>query len=175
MSTELIAAWVYKKGELTKQKMDNWILGIAVVISLLLTFTVAWPFTYTHIPFSGKIDTLLLLLVFFGCAVIVYYGLRLFSGSLFTLYTKIAGIEEEEILFTNKRIATANKIWALNSDTKKLTAVSFARSKNSALIFKVTETKPGKNPVSHTIKIPVPLGELRNAAKVYVYFKNVLV
>jgi hypothetical protein len=43
MATELITGWVYKKGELTKQKMDNWIIGIAAVAALLLTVTVAWP------------------------------------------------------------------------------------------------------------------------------------
>ena len=175
MSTELITAWVYKKGELAKQRMENWILVIAVVISLLLTFTVAWSLTYTHFLFTRKINSLLLLLIFFGIAIIAYYVVKIFSGSLFMLYSKIAGIEEEEILFTNQKIATTNKTWVLNSEMKKLTSVSFADSKKRELVFKGTETKPGKRPVNYTINIPVPLGEFRNAAKVYVYFKNVLV
>src|SRR5882724_11381990 len=141
MSTELITAWVYKKGELAKQRMGNWIIGITVLISLLLTFTAAWPLTYTHLPFTKKIKALLLLLVFFGIAAIVYYVLKLFSGSLFMLYSKIAGIKEEEILFTNQKIATAHKIWVLNSETKKLTSVSFADSKSRELVFKGIETK----------------------------------
>lgn len=174
MRTELITAWVYKKGELAKQRMEKRILGITVLISLLLSLTVAWPLTYTYLPFTGKINAFLLLLVFFVIAIIVYYLLRIFSDGLFMLYTKIAGIEEEEILFTNQKIATANKIWVLNSEVKKLTSVSFADSKKRKLVFKGTETKPGKSPVSYTINIPVPLGEFRNAAKVYVYFKNVL-
>ena len=175
MSTVLITTWVYKKGELAKQRMENWILGVAVIISLLLTFTVAWPLTYTHLPFTGKINSLLLLLVFFGIAIVAYYVLKIFSGSLFMLYTKISGVEEEEILFTNQKIATAKKIWVLNNKVKKLTSVSFAGSKKRELVFKGTETKPGKRPVNYTINIPVPLGEFRNAAKVYVYFKNALV
>jgi len=174
MSTELIAAWVYKKGELTKQKMDDWIIGIAVVVSLVLTVTIAWPATHTHIPFTGKINKWLLLLVFFGIATIVYYSLTFFSGSLFMLYKTIAGVEEQEILFTNQKITSTHKTWILNDEVKKLTAVNFSKSKNSELVFKITETKTGKSPVKHTINIPVPLGELRNAEKVYDYFKGKL-
>jgi hypothetical protein len=51
-----------------------------------------------------------------------------------------------------------------------LTAVNFSNSKNSELVFKITETKPGKSPVKLTVNIPVPMGELRNAEKVYDYF-----
>ncbi len=175
MGTELITAWVYKKGELTKQKMDNWILGIAVIVSLALTVTVAWPYTHTGIPFTGKINKWLLLLVFFGMALIVYYVLKFFSGSLFMLYSTIAGVEVEEILFTNQKITSTHKTWILNDDIKKLTAVNLSGSKNKELVFKVTETKPGKTPVKHTINIPVPIGEFRNAEKVCDYFKNTLV
>jgi hypothetical protein len=171
MSTELITGWVYKKGELTKQKMDNWIIGIAAVAALLLTVTVAWPLTYTHLPFTGKINKWLLLIVFFGIAILVYYILKFFSGSLFMLYSTIAGIKEEEIIFTNHKITSTNKTWVLNDEIKKLTKVSFATAKDSELVFKGTETKPGKTAVNYTITIPVPVGELRNAEKVYEYFK----
>jgi len=170
MGTELITSWVYKKGELTKQKMDNWLIGIATVASLLLTFTIAWQATHTNIPFTGKLNKWLLLLVFFGIAGVVYYILKFFSGSMFLLYTAIAGIEEEEILFTDQKITSTHKTWVLNDEVKKLTAVNFFNSKNRVLEFKLTETKPGKSPVKHTINIPVPLGELRNAEKVYDYF-----
>ena len=171
MGTELIAGWIYKKGELVKQRMDSWVLGIAAVASLVLTFTVAWPLTHTDIPFTGKINQWLLLLVFFGIAVIIYYILKLFSASIFMLYSKIAGIKEEEIIFTNQKITSTNKTWVLNDDTKKLATVNFTASKNSELVFKGTTIKPGKQPVNYTITIPVPLGELRNAEKVHQYFK----
>ncbi|WP_460560751.1 hypothetical protein [Ferruginibacter profundus] len=171
MATELITGWVYKKGELTRQKMDNRIIGIAVIISLILTFTVAWPLTHTGIPFTGKINKWLLLIVFFGIAILAYYSLKFFSGSIFMLYSKIAGIKEEEIIFTSHKITSTNKTWVLNNEIKKLTKVSFTTAKNNELVFKGTETKPGKTPVNYTITIPVPLGELRNAEKVYEYFK----
>lgn len=171
MGTELIAGWIYKKGELVKQQMDSWVLGIAAVASLVLTFTVAWPLTHTDIPFTGKINQWLLLLVFFGIAIIIYYILKLFSASIFMLYSKIAGTKEEEIIFTNQKITSTNKTWVLNDDTKKLATVNFTASKNSELVFKGTTTKPGKQSVKYTITIPVPLGELRNAEKVYEYFK----
>ncbi|MGG9961624.1 hypothetical protein [Ferruginibacter sp. SUN106] len=171
MATEFITGWVYKKGELTRQKMDNWIIGIAVVASLILTFTVAWPLTHTGIPFTGKINKWLLLIVFFGIAILLYYSLRFFSGSLFMLYGKIAGIKEEEIIFTNHKITSTNKTWVLNDEIKKLTKVSFTTAKDNELVFKGTATKPGKTPVNYTVTIPVPLGELRNAEKVYEYFK----
>jgi len=174
MSTELIAAWVYKNGELAKQKMDNQIVGIAAVIALVLTFTVAWPITHTNIPFTGKINKFLLLLVFFGIAIMLYYILKLFSGSLFMLYKKIAGVKEVEILFTDHKIASTNKTWVLNDDIKKLVSVNFNTSKSKELVFKGTETKPGKSPVSYTIYIPVPVGELRNAEKIKEYFAGKL-
>jgi hypothetical protein len=113
----------------------------------------------------------LLLIVFFGIAVLVYYILKFFSGSLFMLYSKIAGIKEEEIIFTSHKITSTNKTWVLNDEIKKLTKVSFAAAKDSELVFKGTETKPGKTLLNYTITIPVPVGELRNAEKVYEYFK----
>lgn len=175
MGAELITSWTYKKGELTRQKMDSWILGIATIASLVLTFTVAWPLTHTSIPFTGKLNKWLLLLVFFGIAVVLYYLLRFFSGSLFKLYSAIAGIKVEEILFTNQKIASTNKTWILNDESRKLTAIHFSGEKNKALIFTVTENEPEKNPVKHTINIPVPVEEFGNGEKVYAYFIKALV
>lgn len=172
MGAELITSWTYKNGELTRQKMDSWILGIATIASLVLTFTIAWPLTHTSIPFAGKLNKWLLLFVFFGIAVVLYYILRFFSGSLFKLYSAIAGVQVEEILFTNQKITSTNKTWILNDEIRKLTAIHFTEEKNKALIFTVTENQPGKNPVKHTINIPVPVEEDGNAAKVYTYFEK---
>ena len=174
MNAELISSWIYKKGELTRQKMDDWIMGAAVVLAALLTFTVAWPLTSTHLPFTGKINKFLLLLVFFGIALLLYYILKLFSGSIFAVYSVVAGIKEEEIIFTSYKITSTRKTWVLTDDIKKLTAVQLRTKKNSALVFKGTSTSPGKTPVQYSITIPVPVGERRNAEKVYDYFKALL-
>ena len=87
------------------------------------------------------------------------------------LYQKLTGIKEEEILFTDSKITSTNKTWVINNDIKKIVSVDFSTSKESELVFKGTETKPGKSPVKYTITIPVPVGELRNAEKVYEFFK----
>jgi hypothetical protein len=171
MGTELIAAWVYKKGELAKKKLDNWLVGIAAIISIAFTFIIALPILKTNIPFTGKISNFLLLLTWLASFGLLYYILKLFSGSIFMLYQKIAGIKEEEILFTDSKIKSTNKTWVINDDIKKIASVDFSTSKNSELVFKGTSAKPGKSPVRYTITIPVPVGELRNAEKVYQYFK----
>ena len=59
MGTELIAGWIYKKGELVKQRMDSWVLGIAAVASLVLTFTVA-----SFLVSSFSTHVLLVLVIF---------------------------------------------------------------------------------------------------------------
>jgi hypothetical protein len=171
MSTELIAAWVYKKGELAKKKLDGWLVAIAAIISIAFTFIIAWPILKTNIPFTGKISNFLLLLTWLVSFGLVYYILKLFSGNIFMLYRAIVGIKEEEILFTDSKITSTNKSWVINNEIKKITSVDFSSAKNSELIFKGTETRPGKSPVKYTINIPVPVGEMRNAEKVYEYFK----
>ncbi len=171
MSTELIASWVYKNGELAKLKLDNWLVGIASILSIAFTFFVAAPLLKTNIPFTGKISNFLILITWLASFGLVYYILKLFSGSIFMLYQKIAGIKEEEILFTDSKVTSTNKTWVINNEIKKIASVQFLTAKNSELIFKGTETKPGKSPVQYTITIPVPVGELRNAEKVYEYFK----
>jgi hypothetical protein len=170
MSTELIAAWVYKKGELVKMKMDSWLVGIAAIISIAFTF-IAMPVLKTNIPFTGKISNFLILLTWLASFGLVYYILRFFSENIFVLYQKLTGIKEEEILFTNTRIASTNKTWVISNDIKKIISVDLSTSKKAELVFKGTETKPGKSPVKYTINIPVPVGEMRNAEKVCEYFK----
>ena len=174
MGTELIAAWVYKKGELVKKKMDSWLIGIAAIVSIVFTLTLAWPILKTNIPYTGKVSNFLLLLTWFFVFGLVYYILRVFSKNIFMLYQKIAGIKEEEILFTNNRIASTNKTWVINNGIKKIVSVDFSASKESELVFKGIETRPGKNPLKYRITIPVPLGEFRNAEKVCEYFKTKL-
>ncbi|MEI9957556.1 MAG: hypothetical protein WDM90_14955 [Ferruginibacter sp.] len=172
MSTALIASWVYTKGELGKKKLDSWMVGIAAIIALALTFTFVWPLLQTNIPFTGKISNFIFIIVLFIIGIVVYYILSFFSGSIYFVYKKITGIKEEEILFTANKITSTNKTWILNDDIKKLVSVKFDATKNKELVFKGTETKPGKTAINYTISIPVPANETANAEKVYAYFKS---
>jgi len=172
MSTELIASWIYSKGELGKKKLDSWMVGIAAIIALALTFSFVWPLLQTDIPFTGKISKFIFIAVLFIVGVIVYYILSFFSGSIYFIYIKITGVKEEEILFTVNKITSTNKTWILNDDIKKLVSVKFNGTKNKELVFKGTETKPGKTAANYTISIPVPANEISAAEKVYAYFKS---
>jgi putative transposon-encoded protein len=171
MGTELIAAWIYKNGELVKQRMKHFFLAIAVIIALLLTFTLAWPMVSSGVPFFKKAVSWKILLFFFTSVTILYYILKLFSDGIFLLYKKIIDPENEEILFTSNKITSTKKTWILNDESRKLVSVQFRAAKKKELVFKGTVTKMGSHPANYTIYIPVPVGELRNAEKIYNYFK----
>jgi hypothetical protein len=170
MGPELIAAWVYKRGELVQQQMDNFFFAVAAIIALLLTFTLAWPLVSSNIPFIKKAVSWKILLFFFLSATLAYYILKLFSKSIFLIYKKIVDPPYEEILFTSNKITSTNKTWILNDEAIKFVSVHLSTAKRKELVFKVTETRQGKRPVNHTIYIPVPTGEYRNAEKVKAYF-----
>lgn len=174
MGTELIAAWVYKKGELVQQRMNNFFFAAAIIIALGLTFTLAWPLVSSSIPFFKKAVSWKILLFFFLSATLGYYILKIFSKSIFLIYKKIGDPQDEEILFTSNKITSTNKTWILNDEHNKLLHVKFAATKKNELIFKIQTTKVGRRPANSTIYIPVPFGELRNAEKVKVYFDNKL-
>lgn len=161
MGTELIAAWIYKNGELVKQRMQGLSLVMATVIAMLLSFAIARPLLSWQT-----------LLLFFTLATVCYYIIKQLSNDIFLLYKKIADPEDEEILFTSNKITSTKKTWILNDDSRKLVSVQFNATKNKLLVFKGTITKPGSKPVNYTIGIPVPLGELRNAEKICNYFKS---
>ncbi|MGC4101610.1 hypothetical protein [Ferruginibacter sp.] len=174
MSTRLIIGWVYKKGELAQQQLDNWIAGITAICSIVLTVVVIGPTLKTNIPFTSKVSSSFTLLGMCILIIIIYWILKIIVGSIFDLYQKIKGIKEEEILFTDNKITSTYKTWILNDDCRQLTMVKFDSPKKELLEFKGTETKAGKKPFSYTVSIPVPKEELEAAEKILEHFKGKL-
>lgn len=172
MGTELIAAWIYKNGELMKQRMEKLFFAVAAIIASLLTFTLF--LISNSIAFFAAATSWKMLAFFFLLATLLYGILRILCNDIFLVYKKIVNPEDEEILFTSNKIASTKKTWILNNEVKKLVSVHFNTTKRKELLFKVIEIRPGKRPVRYTIYIPVPMGEFRNAEKVKAYFDKKL-
>jgi hypothetical protein len=172
-NNELITGWVYKKGELTRQKIDGWNLGIAAITSILITIAVVIPIADLDPTVKGKLGYWLILLSFFGITILINFLLKIFSGTVFGIYKYIFGIKEEEILFTNNKITSTNKTWVLNDNEKKLSTVKLNNARKiTELNFKGIEKKTGKSETTYTIDIPVPQEEIQAAEKIIAYFNQ---
>ncbi|MBS1510646.1 MAG: hypothetical protein JST86_07400 [Bacteroidetes bacterium] len=174
MSSGIIIGWSYKNGELARRELDSWMAGIATIIGFALTFIVIDPALQTGIPGLGKIVNFILLLALLATVFMTYKILQLFSSTIFSIYRKIKNIKEQEILFTDNKITSTAETWILNSDTRKLTNVSFSSPHKKELIFKGTEQQPGKRPTAYTIHIPIPKEETGNAETICAYFTEKL-
>ncbi len=170
-NNELITGWTYTRGELAHQKLDNWNIGIAAIAALIISSVAAWPLINWDPSAKGKISGWVFVVAFFIIAVIIYYLLKIFSGSVFFLYKKLFGVKEEEIIFTSNKITSTNKTWILNDETRQLKEVKLNSSnKTTELCFKGVENKVGKSPVNYTVNIPVPGEFIPEAEKVKQYF-----
>lgn len=174
MSSGIIIGWVYTNGELARQRIDNRVAGITVVLAFLMTFIFIYPLLQVNIPFTGKIKKWLLLFALLAVAAILYYILALSWKVFFLIYKKIKTVKEEEILFTDNKIASTHKTWILNSDSKKLDSVKLSAPKNRQLVFKGKEIREGKIAGNYSIYIPVPKDQQDNAQKIALYFKDKL-
>ena len=174
MGSGLIIGWAYTNGELVQQRIDNRITGIIVVLSFLVSFIFIYPVLQVNIPLTGKIKKWLLLFSLLAVAATLYYTLALLWKCLFLAYKNIAAVKEEEILFTDNKIASTHKTWILNSDSKKLASVELSAPKNRQLVFKGKEIRAGKMAGSYSIYIPVPKDQQQNAQKIAAYFENKL-
>jgi len=171
MDNKLIAGWVYKKGELAKKRLDNFIIGLSMLISFAICMLAMLPVAAIG-PVKEKLGTWLFIIAFIIIGVVIYFVLRLCFNALFSIYKKISGIGEEEIIFTYKRISSTNKSWVLNDRENKLTSITFMNKGHKiALMFKGVNGKQGKTKTNFMITIPVPEEEKRTAEKVYNYYQ----
>ena len=170
---EMITGWVYKKGELTRKRINDWNLGIAIILSLILSAVITYPLIdKDYVLLRGKIGGWMYVIVAILLGIIIYFLLKTFSNIIFNIYKMIFGIKDEEIIFTNYKISSTKKTWILNDEINKLTSVKLdTNGKTSELNFKVTEQKPGKSEYGYTVAIPVPMDEMANAEKICNYFK----
>jgi len=174
-TNEFITGWVYKKGELARRRLNNFTIGLSAAISLVVCLLVVFPLTQLDPTIKGKIGDWVFFMAFVGLAVLIYFVLKFFFTALFGIYKKLSGVGEEEIIFTNKKITSTKKTWMLNDESTRLTSVTFSTDgKAPSLVFKGIEQKPGKSPYTYNVELPVPKEEIRNAEKVYAYFKSKL-
>ncbi len=172
---ELITGWVYKKGELIRQRIYNRNMILAMILSLVISLILLWPLLSWNHPLKGKIGDWILIIVFILFTVVIKFLLKIFSGTVFSVYKKIFGVKEEEIIFTNYKITSTNKTWILNDESNQLTNVMFsADNKSPELTFKGTANRPGKPSTTYSIDIPVPPNEKVNAEKIRSYFQQKL-
>ncbi|MEP6674986.1 MAG: hypothetical protein ABJA78_07520 [Ferruginibacter sp.] len=169
---EMITGWIYKKGELTRKRINDWNLGIAIIISLILSAVITYPLIdKNYILLRGRIGGWMYVIVLIILVIVIYFLLKTFSAVIFNLYKMIFGVKDEEIIFTNYKISSTKKTWILNDDVNKLVSVKLdTSSKIAELNFKGTEQKPGKAEYGYNIVIPVPSEEMVNAEKICSYF-----
>jgi hypothetical protein len=175
IKNEILASWVYKKGELAKQRLAKKTAIVAFVTGVIIFVSIVFPLKLWDVVFFKKATVWLLLAILLLVVGAVYYLLHFFSGIVFGVFKKVVAIKEEEVIVTSAKIITENKTWMLHSEQRSLTEVVYNSSKNpSEIIFRGQEARPGNASSRFVVKLPLPKEEHDNGEKIYNYFKQLV-
>jgi hypothetical protein len=173
VKNEMLASWVYKNGELAKQRFMEKTGVIAMITGLVLFIAVMYPLILWDTIVFNKITGWIILIALFAIVGLVYYLLQFFSGILFSICKKIIRVKAEEVVVTSAKIITEKKTWILRDETHLLTTVAFDNKiKPAELLFKGKQVEAGMAEKFFTVKLPVP--EDAGGEKIYNYFKKLL-
>ncbi len=171
----MLASWVYRHGELVRQRLIKKIAAIAFITGVVLVVVVICPLFFGNEIMVKNTVARLVFITFFLFVVIVYCRPDFFSGLLLKGKKKIIPVEEEEVIITSAKIITEKKTWVLNNEKKELCSVEWDNAaKPGELIFRGTESMPGKADRRFSVRLPVPPHEYHSGEKIYHYFKQLL-
>jgi hypothetical protein len=175
VKNELLASWVYRQGELAKQRFMEKTGLVALIAGLLLFIAIMYPLILWDTIVFNKITGWILVIALFIIVGIVYWLLQLFSGMVFGVYKKLVNIKAEEVIVTSSKIIAEKKTWILSDEKHVLTGVEFnEKVKPGQLIFKGKEIDKGQPGTSFTVTLPVPDDAYIDGEKIYTYFKKML-
>ncbi len=171
--SELLASWVYRYGELARQRLTEKTAAIALVAGLVLLIFPVFSLFFWDTVFFKRTAVWIIVILFLLFMALVYAALNFFSGLLYSIASKFVPAREEEVIITSAKIITEKKTWILNDEKKELQSVKWGTAKKRAeLVFRGVEKEPGRPGRNYVVKLPVPPGEYRNGEKIYDYFRQ---
>jgi hypothetical protein len=175
VKNEMLASWVYRNGELYKQRFMEKTGMVALITGLVLFIAIIYPLILWDTIVFNKITGWILVIALFIIVGIVYWLLQLFSGMVFGVFKKLVKIKPEEVIVTSSKIITEKTTWILSDQKHVLTAVEFnEKAKPGQLFFKGKEIDKGYHGTSFTVTLPVPEDAYMDGEKICTYFKKML-
>jgi hypothetical protein len=175
VKNKMLASWVYRQGELARQRLVKKTAVIAFIALLVLVIIVIFPLLFSGAFIIKNILARVILIILLFFAVLVYCFPGFFSGLLFKGIKKIATAADEEVIITSEKIITEKKTWMLNNEKKELRSVEWDNAaKPGELIFRGRESIPGEADKRFLVRLPVPPHAYHSGEKIYQYFKQLL-
>jgi hypothetical protein len=173
--SEMLASWVYRRGELARQRLAEKTAAIALVAALVLFVIIVYPLFFWDAVFFKKTAAWVIVIAFLLFTAVIYYTLRFFSGMLFSIVNKFSPFKEEEVIVTSAKIITEKKTWILNDEKKELRSVEWDNpDRPGELVFRGKEKQPGQPGRNYVVRLPVAADENQSGQKIYNYFKQLL-
>jgi hypothetical protein len=175
VKNEMLAHWVYRRGELARRQLAKKAVAIAfaAVVALLIFMVLSWVFWRT--VFFKNMATWVFAATILLLMAMAFYILRFLPAALFGIVHKLSPFKQEEVIITSAKIITEKKTWVVWDEKKQLSSVEWSpAAKPVELIFRGKEIAAGRPGRNYMVRLPVPADEYQNGEKIYRHFKQLL-